>query len=362
MAAALRLLSTLPPETSLSEALAVLRQQQLQQQQRTPVFASYDSAFSDAVSASADVTADALTLVPEHAIPSMCGAGALLVPSSATRAVPEPPYTHTHTHARRLRRRPLGLRLRRRPQGCADRIRSCQMCRSAGSDADGGDGDDEEDDDDEDTEYYDGFSAGYCDGRQSCLRRGSRSECYSLYCVTKWRVTRAVIAALLVLLASLLLHAERDAIHTHVQSVQSLLTRVKPGVELARAGFQAHHPVVIIPGIVSTGLEVWQAEECAAGLFRQRIWGSTVMVQTILLNPRCWIDHMRLNLTTGLDPEGIKLRAAQGLEAADYLLPGFWYVFNIIRSYTTAIRFPHFPSFKRCSCHFCCVGYHFPSL
>jgi len=29
-----------------------------------------------------------------------------------------------------------------------------------------------------------------------------------------------------------------------------------------------------------------------------------------------------LNGSTGLDPEGIKLRAAQGLEAADYLFPG----------------------------------------
>lgn len=36
---------------------------------------------------------------------------------------------------------------------------------------------------------------------------------------------------------------------------------------------------------------------------------------------------MRLDSETGLDPEGIRLRAAQGLEAADYLVPG--YVFSL---------------------------------
>lgn len=35
---------------------------------------------------------------------------------------------------------------------------------------------------------------------------------------------------------------------------------------------RAHHPVIIIPGIVSTGLEVWQAHpSCAGHLFRTRI-------------------------------------------------------------------------------------------
>lgn len=33
---------------------------------------------------------------------------------------------------------------------------------------------------------------------------------------------------------------------------------------------------------------------------------------------------MLLDPTTGLDPPGVKLRAAQGLDAADYLFPGFW--------------------------------------
>ena len=31
-----------------------------------------------------------------------------------------------------------------------------------------------------------------------------------------------------------------------------------------------------------------------------------------------------LNLTTGLDPTGVKLRPAHGLGAADYLVGGYW--------------------------------------
>jgi hypothetical protein len=39
---------------------------------------------------------------------------------------------------------------------------------------------------------------------------------------------------------------------------------------------------------------------------------------------QCWLRHMKLDPETGLDPPGIRLRAAFGLEAADYLIPGFW--------------------------------------
>lgn len=114
---------------------------------------------------------------------------------------------------------------------------------------------------------------------------------------------------------------QKDNIQTQVNNI---FERPIIGNALAAKGLKAHHPIVIIPGIVSTGLEVWKGLPCVANRFRQRIWGSTVMLQAVLLNSRCWLDHLKLNITTGLDPEGIKLRPAQGLEAADYLLPGFW--------------------------------------
>lgn len=33
---------------------------------------------------------------------------------------------------------------------------------------------------------------------------------------------------------------------------------------------------------------------------------------------------MSLDMATGLDPPGIRLRPAQGFEAADFFLPGLW--------------------------------------
>ena len=38
-------------------------------------------------------------------------------------------------------------------------------------------------------------------------------------------------------------------------------------------GVRAKHPVVMLPGIVTTGLELWSGEDCAKGYFRQRMWG-----------------------------------------------------------------------------------------
>lgn len=40
-------------------------------------------------------------------------------------------------------------------------------------------------------------------------------------------------------------------------------------------------------------------------------------------NVDCWLQHMSLDEKTGLDKEGINLRAATGLEAVDYFVPGY---------------------------------------
>ena len=52
------------------------------------------------------------------------------------------------------------------------------------------------------------------------------------------------------------------------------------------------------PGIISTGLEMWQGKACAPR-FRERLWGESVMLRKILLNPKCWLEHLSLNHTTG---------------------------------------------------------------
>ncbi|KAK3289625.1 hypothetical protein CYMTET_2956 [Cymbomonas tetramitiformis] len=101
---------------------------------------------------------------------------------------------------------------------------------------------------------------------------------------------------------------------------------------LEEAGLQAKHPVVMLPGITSCGLEVWSGEPCTQRYFRQRIWGTMTMVQQFLLDTKCWLRHIALNVTSGLDPAGVKVRAVWGLESADYVIGGFWVWAKIIES------------------------------
>ncbi|KAG0370251.1 Lecithin:cholesterol acyltransferase-domain-containing protein [Gamsiella multidivaricata] len=107
-----------------------------------------------------------------------------------------------------------------------------------------------------------------------------------------------------------------------------------PGEELRQHhGYKPKYPVTMIPGIVSTGLESWSTtHNCSQKYFRKRMWGTTTMFKAVLLDKECWITNMRLDSKTGLDPEGIRLRAAQGLEAADYLVPGYWVWAPIIKN------------------------------
>lgn len=46
-----------------------------------------------------------------------------------------------------------------------------------------------------------------------------------------------------------------------------------PGERLKREGLVANHPVVLVPGIITGGLELWQGKPCAEPLFRKRLWG-----------------------------------------------------------------------------------------
>ena len=57
------------------------------------------------------------------------------------------------------------------------------------------------------------------------------------------------------------------------------------GVAAASEGLTAKQPVMIVPGIVSTGLELWKGRPCIdpANNFRKRIWSvlSTLVSETI---------------------------------------------------------------------------------
>ncbi|KAG6570836.1 putative phospholipid:diacylglycerol acyltransferase 2, partial [Cucurbita argyrosperma subsp. sororia] len=95
-----------------------------------------------------------------------------------------------------------------------------------------------------------------------------------------------------------------------------------PGAVLKRDGVSGLHPVVLVPGIVTGGLELWDGKPCAKGLFRKRLWGGS-FTET-LKRPLCWLEHLSLDNETGLDPPGIRIRPVEGLVAADYFTQGYF--------------------------------------
>jgi hypothetical protein len=46
------------------------------------------------------------------------------------------------------------------------------------------------------------------------------------------------------------------------------------------------------------------------------------MARMFLSNKECWMEHLRLDYKTGLDPEGIRVRNAQGIDSVDFFFPG----------------------------------------
>lgn len=101
-------------------------------------------------------------------------------------------------------------------------------------------------------------------------------------------------------------------------------TRIRPGFQLAQKGAKVTYPVVMVPGFVTSALEVWQGKECAKQLFRQRVWGGVSMVQHFLMDRHCIMEHIALDPMTGKDPDNIRVRAVSGFEAADYFAGNYW--------------------------------------
>jgi Lecithin:cholesterol acyltransferase len=109
----------------------------------------------------------------------------------------------------------------------------------------------------------------------------------------------------------------------------------RPGYQLAQQGAKVNYPVVMIPGFVTSGLEVWTSRECAKKYFRQRIWTGLDSARALFSDRHCWREHVALDPRSGLDPEGIRLRASEGFEAADYFM-GKWIAFMSFRLFLKA--------------------------
>ncbi|KAI9836160.1 MAG: hypothetical protein M1837_003448 [Sclerophora amabilis] len=107
------------------------------------------------------------------------------------------------------------------------------------------------------------------------------------------------------------------------------------GRHLLSQGVHAQHPVIMVPGVISTGLESWGTEEKSKQYFRKRLWGSWSMMRALVLDKASWKRHIMLDKITGLDPPGIKLRAAQGFDAADFFVTGYWIWSKILENLAT---------------------------
>ncbi|MES1916343.1 MAG: hypothetical protein MHM6MM_008170, partial [Cercozoa sp. M6MM] len=115
------------------------------------------------------------------------------------------------------------------------------------------------------------------------------------------------------------------------------LELLRPGRRLAEQGVDVRRPVLMVPGVITTSLELWHGDECLGSdqsdtRGRPRIWGSLSMLRYALFDSECWTQHMMLDSTTGRDPsisadgkKKIVLRpATNGWDASADFVPGFW--------------------------------------
>lgn len=125
------------------------------------------------------------------------------------------------------------------------------------------------------------------------------------------------------------------------EQIDSMLSRTKKwsetldfkvGRNLAAQGAKPKHPVVLIPGIISTGLESWTVSDSNIAFFRKRLWGSMSMLRSALFDRDEWVRQLMLDPVTGLDPAGVRVRAAKGLDAASYFAAGYWIWSKIIEN------------------------------
>ncbi|KAH8645635.1 Lecithin:cholesterol acyltransferase-domain-containing protein [Xylariales sp. PMI_506] len=97
------------------------------------------------------------------------------------------------------------------------------------------------------------------------------------------------------------------------------------GLQARSEGLEVHHPIIMVPGVISTGLESWGTANISRPYFRKRLWGSWTMMRALVMDKEVWKKHIMLDKKTGLDPpDGVKLRAAQGFDATDFFITGYW--------------------------------------
>ncbi|KIK61203.1 hypothetical protein GYMLUDRAFT_43281 [Collybiopsis luxurians FD-317 M1] len=104
------------------------------------------------------------------------------------------------------------------------------------------------------------------------------------------------------------------------------------GEAMKARGLDAEYPVVLIPGVISTGLESWSTTPEYRPFFREKLWGGLNMFSQVTFNRDKWIAAMMLDPVTGLDPPDAKIRAAEGIDAASSFIQGYWIWSKIVEN------------------------------
>lgn len=112
-----------------------------------------------------------------------------------------------------------------------------------------------------------------------------------------------------------------EALSTYVNSLQEKYANDDPLPAEKLKHLKPKHPVIIIPGITSTILELWQGSKRE---FRTNVWGNSDMFLQMITDVNGWADLITLDPETGLDKPHCKVRPANGLSSSDYIMPMYW--------------------------------------
>ncbi|KAI9441206.1 Lecithin:cholesterol/phospholipid:diacylglycerol acyltransferase, partial [Lactarius indigo] len=104
------------------------------------------------------------------------------------------------------------------------------------------------------------------------------------------------------------------------------------GDAIKARGLEANYPVILIPGVISTSLESWSTSPEYRAFFRQKVWGGFQMLSQVTFNREKWMSSLLLDPVTGLDPEGVKVRASEGFDAASSFIQGYWIWSKVIEN------------------------------
>ncbi|KAF8273417.1 Lecithin:cholesterol acyltransferase-domain-containing protein [Lactarius quietus] len=104
------------------------------------------------------------------------------------------------------------------------------------------------------------------------------------------------------------------------------------GDAIKARGLDANYPVILIPGVISTSLESWSTSPEYRAFFRQKVWGGFQMLSQVTFNREKWMSSLLLDPITGVDPEGVKVRASEGFDAASSFVRVYWIWSKVIEN------------------------------